>query len=378
MSRGIFLIQSDGSLVEMTEQPYDTEALLQGLVERYPDLLAGDQIDPLSPRKWLLVSREVPLASGEGGGGRWAVDHLFLDQDSIPTIVEVKRSTDTRIRREVVGQVLDYAANAVMYWPVEALRAQFEASCVSRGVDPEGELASLLGPGADAAAFWLRAKTNLQAGRVRLIFLADEIPPELRRIVEFLNQQMDPAEVLAVEVRQFVGRGLKTLVPSVLGQTAEAQRRKSGATAERRQWDEESFFREQVERNGPDVARVAREILDWAVPRTTRIWWGRGGQVGSFVPVLNHGGADHQLFAVYTSGTIELYFQWYRTKPPFSDELTRRELLDRFNQVPGVSIPEHRVDGRPNVPLRDLVDPERRAGFIEVLEWYLQQVKQWR
>jgi hypothetical protein len=30
------------------------------------------------------------------GGGRWSVDHLFLDQDAVPTIVEVKRSTDPR------------------------------------------------------------------------------------------------------------------------------------------------------------------------------------------------------------------------------------------------------------------------------------------
>jgi hypothetical protein len=63
-----------------------------------------------------------------GSGNRWSVDHLFLDQDAVPTIVEVKRSTDTRIRREVVGQMLDYAANAVVYWPVEAIRAEFEAN----------------------------------------------------------------------------------------------------------------------------------------------------------------------------------------------------------------------------------------------------------
>ena len=45
-------------------------------------------------------------------GGRWLVDRLFLDQDGVPTLVEVKRSSDTRIRREVVGQLLEYAANA--------------------------------------------------------------------------------------------------------------------------------------------------------------------------------------------------------------------------------------------------------------------------
>jgi hypothetical protein len=34
-----------------------------------------------------------------------------FDQNAVPTLVEVKRSSDTRIRREVVGQMLDYAAN---------------------------------------------------------------------------------------------------------------------------------------------------------------------------------------------------------------------------------------------------------------------------
>ena len=47
----------------------------------------------------------------------------------MPTLVEVKRSDDTRIRREVVGQMLDYAANGVVYWPAERLRADFESRC---------------------------------------------------------------------------------------------------------------------------------------------------------------------------------------------------------------------------------------------------------
>ena len=54
-----------------------------------------------------------------------------------------------------------------------------------------------------------------------MIFVADVIPGMLRRIVEFLNEQMDPAEVLAVEVQQYVNTGEnvpKTLVPRVFGQ----------------------------------------------------------------------------------------------------------------------------------------------------------------
>ncbi len=190
-----------GGLVEMTEQPYGTEELLQKLLADYPNLLAGDQIDRDVPRRWLLVSREVSLASEEDGAGRWSVDHLFLGQDAVPTIVEVKRSTDTRIRREVVGQMLDYAANAVVYWPVERLQAQFEAN----REEYEQALIELLGDAeVSPEQFWQKVKTNLQAGKVRLIFVSDEIPTELRRIVEFLNQQMDPAEVLAVEIKQYV------------------------------------------------------------------------------------------------------------------------------------------------------------------------------
>jgi hypothetical protein len=43
------------------------------------------------------------------------------------------------------------------------------------------------------------------------VFVADEIPVELRRIVEFINGQMDPAELLAVEIKQYVGGDSKVL-----------------------------------------------------------------------------------------------------------------------------------------------------------------------
>lgn len=112
MSGGVFLIQKDGQLVEMSEEIYGSEADFQELIAKYPNILAGNQINDEVPRKWLLVSREAALPSEENGSDRWSVDHLFLDQDGIPTLVEVKRSSDTRIRREVVGQMLEYASNS--------------------------------------------------------------------------------------------------------------------------------------------------------------------------------------------------------------------------------------------------------------------------
>jgi hypothetical protein len=222
---GIYLVQDGGGIVKMNKSGYASEALLQEYLVRTPDLLAGDQIDSSAPKRWLLVAREASLASEEDGAGRWSVDHLFLDQDAIPTIVEVNRSTDTCIRREVVGQMLDYAANVMIYLPVETLRARFEEG----REQPEEELADFLGLEAEPDEFWQKVKTNLQASKVRLIFVSDGVPDELRRIVEFLNQQMDPAEVLAVKIKQYASQdsGFKTLVPRIVGQTVEAQQKKS-------------------------------------------------------------------------------------------------------------------------------------------------------
>jgi hypothetical protein len=38
-----------------------------------------------------------------------------------------------------------------------------------------------------------------------MVFVSDEIPRELWRVVEFLNGQMNPAEVPAIEVKQYLG-----------------------------------------------------------------------------------------------------------------------------------------------------------------------------
>jgi hypothetical protein len=371
------LIQDNGQLVEMTEQPYDSERLLQELLAKYPNLLAGDQMNIDSPRRWILISREAGLPSEEGGANRWSVDHLFLDQDAIPTLVEVKRSTDGRIRREVVGQMLDYAANAVVYWSIEKIQSQFEASCQLQGNEAEQVLINFLGTTTDPEQFWQQVKTNLQAGRIRMVFVADEIPSELRRIVEFLNLQMNPAEVLAVEIKQYIGQGLRSLVPRVIGQTAEAQQIKSGGTRQYRKWDEASFFQELEDKQGEEETQIARKIYEWAKKEMPDIWWGEGKRFGSFIPGLTHKDIWYQVISVWTSGGVEVRFQHMKTNPPFDDRAKRLELLRRINQIPGISLTwqEDVIERRPGISLSVFKDEVVLTQFLETLNWVVQEVK---
>ncbi len=48
-------LRTEGGLVPMQEERYDAEDDLQRLLADYPDLLAGDQVRPSSPRRWLLI-----------------------------------------------------------------------------------------------------------------------------------------------------------------------------------------------------------------------------------------------------------------------------------------------------------------------------------
>jgi hypothetical protein len=308
MSRsGIYLIRGENDLVEMTSQPFENEDLFQKLLAQYPRVLGGDQFDALEQRKWLLITREAAIPSQEEGVDRWAVDHLFVDENGVPTFVEVKRSSDTRIRREVVGQMLDYASHAVFTWTGDRIRGLFETLCGDE--DPAKVFARVMGPDRELEAFWDSVKTNLQAGKIRLVFVADEIPSELRRVIEFLNKQMDPAEVLGIEIRQYVGAGLQTLVPRVIGRTEEAQ---GGKTPERGpRWTPERFFPVLAENTSNEGVEVGRDLLKLATELTQRpAEWGTGKMRGSFTARILVEGVKFSLFSVYTTGGYTINIAW--------------------------------------------------------------------
>lgn len=362
----IFNIQNDGTLVEMNEQSFANEDIFQDLLAKYPNLLAGDQVQVSSPRRWLLVKREMGVPGEQAGGKRWSLDHLFLDQDAIPTLVEVKRSTDTRLRREVVGQMLDYAANAVVYWPVEKVQNDFERTCAEDGVDSEKRLATFLGEDANPDEFWQKVKTNLQAGRIRMLFVADVIPSELRRIVEFLNEQMDPAEVLAIEIKHYVGQGLKTLVPRVIGLTAEAEQRKSVGTGQPRTWDWASFVEVVEQKWGKDLLDVAVKIMEWVRQNGFSVRYGRGKVYPSFFVTVRCGGKPYDCIAVFGGFICSFRLYMLQQCPAFADEQRFRELHDQIAGIAGVTFEEKDY---PSVPLPVFQDKAALDQLFEILKW---------
>jgi hypothetical protein len=288
-------------------------------------------------------------------------------------LVEVKRSANAQIRREVVGQMLDYAANGSVYWSIDQVVAAFRRRCEREGVEPETHMSDFLGDEGDAQVFWEKVKTNLQAGKVRMVFVADVIPRELRRIIEFLNEQMDPAEVLGVEVRQYVGRDNKVLVPRVVGLTAQAETDRAARAT--RRWDRDSFLASLESNRNSSEAAAARRILDWCADRGMNLKWGTGPERGSCSPKLTRGGATYNLMSLWTDGGIQIQFGSMRN-PPFDSLEWRRQFADRLATVDeAIEFTDDQLLGRwPILRMHRLVEGRGVERFLEAWDWYLEQI----
>lgn len=374
---GVFLLQGGDSLLAMEPAQFANETDFQRLVSRFPELLVGDQIDPQNPRRWVLVKREQSVSTGEIGASVWSIDHVFLDQDGIPTLVEIKRQTDSRIRREVVGQMLDYAANCATNWSVDKLQAGLEKTCADNNQSVDSVLRQLIGPDGNVEDFWERVKTNLQAKKIRLLFVADVIPLELRRVVEFLNEQMERVEVLAVELRQFAEKdlNLKTIVPTVYGQTQDTAKKRS-TTGQR--WDEASVFEKLGKAVGAKEFQLAQQVYEWMRKGGVReVIFGTGRENGSVYPLFKPNGVS--INPIYLSSDGKLYFQFgsLGNKPVFGLTDARRALMQQFNSIKGIHFNDSDLTRYRGIPLSAIVaDPDGPARLMSALTWMEQEIDQ--
>ncbi|MCR6491150.1 hypothetical protein [Cellulomonas sp. P24] len=111
-----------------------------------------------------------------------------------------------------------------------------------------------------------------------MVFVADALPVSLVRIIEFLNEQMSSAEVLGVEVRQYVGGEHIVYVPRVVGNTSTAVAQKSTTGAQ--QWDEALFLAAVNARCTPAEVSLVGRLMDDVRERGVGLVWGRGSTPG--------------------------------------------------------------------------------------------------
>lgn len=354
--RPIYAEDETGRLVAMAPAEPPSEDELQALIADYPDIV-GEVEGEL-----LFIARESGIPDAGGAAARWAIDHLFVTRGAVPVLLEVKRASDTRLRREVVGQILDYAANGTAYWPSGTLQGAFRASCAQQGEDADDRLAAFVEEG-DAAGFWPQVEANLAAGRLRLVIAADVIPPELARIIEFLNDQMR-AEVWGVELRYFrSASGRRTLVPRIIGQTERSRAAKGESVRPPATESVEAWLEQMRVERGDAVADPACRVIALAAEL------GAVSTVSSSNSVLlsfpSPFGGTGRPFYLTRRGRIEFALHSAARYPGLSDPGVRQDWMDRLGAEVG-GLTHKNADRYPRLPLERLAG-ERLAAFESLL-----------
>jgi len=309
----IYIVDENGTTTEMRQYYCKNEDKdIQSLLENNPQLLAGDQINPDNHRRWLLIKREMPIEAPNTAENRWNIDFFYVDQDGIPTFVECKRFADTRSRREVVGQMLDYAANGQFYFTKEKIGDFIDEQSQKLKIT-DNEYVMSVDPSSceNKEEFLELIENNLREGQIRMLFFMEEAPMELKSIVDFLNKQMERSEMLIVEAKQYIKDGLKIVVPSLFGYTEQARMIKKTVTVKttaRKKWNEQSYFEKLSERTNQEIVAKQKEIFQsFSNNPQLQIRFGTGVQDGSFSIILPSV-TNTSLMSCWTNGNISLNF----------------------------------------------------------------------
>lgn len=333
---------------------------LQLILARNPGLLPGDQINPEDPRRWLMIEREMPVPDPATGGNRWNIDLLFADQSAIPTFIECKRFEDTRARREVIGQMIEYAANGQYYWE-EAELAERAAKWAEQDGSDLDHAVTLLDPedGLSVGEYFERMQMNLREGQLRLVFFLEEAPMELKSIVDFLNRQMERSEVLLVEAQQFREGPITVVYPRLFGYTEEARKVKKTRTVSvgpRKTWDESSFRQAVTDNLDQESATRVFDIYSFFAELAPERRWGSAinGSANFYWTSICNGA----IFSV--SGNGDLTFGLGSMQGNAAIESFRDKLYDALTSEFGFSVKE---------------DYEKRYPTFKVVEWGVQVEK---
>lgn len=232
---------------------------LQALIEDYPGIIPGRQIVQGSgePPRFMLLCREMSV-------GGWALDFLLVDQFAVPTLLEAKLVENPESRRAVVGQIIEYAANAADNWLGGKLFEKTSSYFAKKGLDLDESIKQFTeDEDMTADTFFDQVEQNLNQGKMRLIIATDNLRPEVRKIIEYLNSETRNIEVLGLEISFYGDDESAVLVPTVVGQSQIVAAKKRGAENTIK-WEYPLLIEEFDKLDNPVIADRLKKVATWA------------------------------------------------------------------------------------------------------------------
>lgn len=220
----LVLLNNDGEPVLVTRVPQGEarrEHTLRDLIHNNPAMMPVHELDPNIGRVF-TVAKELNIP------GVGFVDVVLADERGRLVVVECKLWRNPQARREVVGQILDYARELSRY-AYEDLQRQITVATKRQG-NVLYELAVAAGSTMPEADFVDRVSRDLAAGRFLLLIVGDGITEGARRIGEYLGSQPGLAfdfgliEMAEYRYTDAAGISREIVQPRILARTAVIER----------------------------------------------------------------------------------------------------------------------------------------------------------
>lgn len=176
------LITSDGSralapIPHLAGEGAVSEADIQALVHNHAGSLPIAEIDPMFVGA-VAICRELNTPAGP-------IDNFLVTPSGLPVLVECKLWRNPQGRREVVGQILDYAKE-LSRWSSSDLQREVCRNLKCQG-DPILDRVRAMDASIDEIQFNDALTANLRRGRFLLLILGDGIREGVEAIAEYLQ-----------------------------------------------------------------------------------------------------------------------------------------------------------------------------------------------
>ncbi len=367
------------------------EAWLQHLIMKHPSVLPIDQIEPIFC-DLVPICVELPMRSG-------SLDNLLVTPKGDIALIECKLWRNPEARREVVGQIIDYATE-MSNWTYDDLQ---EAITRTRSLDNSDEkktrrLYELVSAKEeiDEASFHDAVSRNLKRGRFLLLIVGDGIREEVEAMTEFLQQYAGLHFTLGVvELALFevpipdggyivqprilarttnIDRGIVTIdngqiavKPPNAGSSAavEAMPNKTG---KRTTITQERYF-EQIENSLPGITPKLRAFID-DLPNDVSTEFGTANMILRW-----HSAArSWNLGAISTSGQVWMEYIGQQANDAGLPDLGKQYLATLAGLVPGAFVKKNGTawnvaaqDGK-SIPVDELLkDETRKNGWLRAI-----------
>ena len=380
------LVQSDGSITKPRRIPFTEKAFeegwLQELIRAHPELLPVTEIEPaFAPL--VSVGREVTTKVG-------SIDNLYLSPQGYLTIVETKLWRNPEARRQVVGQIIDYAKE-VSRWSYEDLENRVRAynqefrGC-ALGIFDTLQLVEPMEETDEQAIVDIISR-NLKQGRFLLLVVGDGIHESVEAMADFLNQTPQLYFTLALVELQVYELGEdkdKSLlvIPQIVARTKEITRaivRVEGKAEgiivdippepEKPPISEEAFFYTLSQNVKPELVNFARQIIEDVENLGCRVEWKQASYVVK-IPDPAGSGELFTLFVVDKNGKVWTYSEWLpgQLQRIFAIPKAKKIAMDFLEQFATLS-PTY---GRRN---KQKLSPDSRGDLIVLLSEFRQNYK---